>query len=227
MDDAPQTAPHPGYIVIDTETNKLATFKKPDGTPHPADADDQPRLAELAIVYLDENFKIEREFVRYVRPNGWKMEPEAAAKNGLTDEFLNEHGREVTEVLPEYQNAIEKGRSVLAYGAQFDCKILRGELRRAGLDDLFERTFNACVMQSCMALKMPKYDDAGEPIPNARGWPRLSDACRFFGIEQEKAHSGLSDARAAAEIAKRLHESGHLKKPAVHYAKNHPGNSTS
>lgn len=210
------------YVVIDTETNKLATFKKPDGTPHPADADDQPRLAELAMVYLDNNFEIEREFSRYVRPNGWWMEPEAAAKNGLTDEFLNEHGREVTEVLAEYQNAIEEGRAVLAYGAQFDCKIMRGELRRAGLDDLFDRTLNSCIMQSCMSLKIPKYDEAGELIPNARGWPKLSDACRHFGIEQEKAHTGMSDARAAAQIAKFLDNSGHLKAPTIHRAKNHP-----
>lgn len=207
--------PHPGYIVIDTETNGLAIFKNPDGTPRPADADDQPRMAELAIVYLDASFNVEKETALYVRPNGWQMTDEATAKNGLTTEFLNEHGQDVTVVLSEYQNAIEEGRAVLAYGAQFDCKIVRGELRRAGLDDLFERTRNACIMQSCSPLKIPKAD-------GRKGWPKLSDACEFFGIEMEKAHSGLSDARAAAKIAKILHERGALKTPAVHYAKNRP-----
>ena len=43
------------YAVIDTEGSNLFDFSKP------ADAEGQPRLAELAIIYADSEFNIERE----------------------------------------------------------------------------------------------------------------------------------------------------------------------
>jgi DNA polymerase-3 subunit epsilon len=205
---------HPGYIAIDTETSGLAVFKGADGKPVPADAEGQPRLAELAMIYLDADMVEEKEMALYVRPDGWKMDPGATAVNGLTDEFLNEHGKPVTEVLSHYQNAIEEGRIVLAYGAQFDCKILRGALRREGMDDMFDKTLNSCLMRACTPLKIPKANGKG-------GWPGLADACKFFEIEQEATHTGLGDARAAAAIARKLKEMGMLQEPAVHLAKGH------
>lgn len=204
---------HPGYIVIDTETSDLAVFKGADGKPVPADAEGQPRLAELAMIYLDSEMNIEKELALYVRPDGWHMTEGAMAINGLTDDFLNENGKPVVEVLSHYQNAIEEGRVVLAFGAQFDCKILRGELRRAELDDMFDKTLNSCLMRACTPLNIPKAN-------GKKGWPGLTDACAHFGITLEGKHTGLGDARAAVEIARKLKELDALQLPAVHLAKN-------
>lgn len=209
--DEPQTAAQPRYVVIDTETSGIPRYKGDDGKPIPADAEGQPRLAELAMVFLDENLAIEREIALYVRPDNWKMDEGATAVNGLTDEFLNEHGKPVTEVLSEYQNAIEDGRIIVAFGAQFDCKILRGELRRAGLDDMFDKTLNTCLMRSCQGQGIKKANGKG-------GWPGLADVCAHFGIEQEAKHTGMADARAAAAILPKLIELGCLQPPAIHKA---------
>jgi len=209
--DEPQTAAPPKYVVIDTETSGIPRYKGDDGKPIPADAEGQPRLAELAMVFLDENLAIEREIALYVRPDNWKMDEGATAVNGLTDEFLNEHGKPITEVLSEYQNAIEEGRIVVAFGAQFDCKILRGELRRAGLDDMFDKTLNTCLMRSCQGQGIKKANGKG-------GWPGLADVCAHFGIEQEAKHTGMADARAAAAILPKLIELGCLQPPAIHKA---------
>lgn len=206
-------APAPRYICIDTETSGLPKYKGDNGKPVPADAEGQPRLAELAMVFLDENLAIEREVTIYVRPDNWKMDEGATAVNGLTDEFLNEHGRPIGEVLAEYQNAIEDGRIVVAFGAQFDCKILRGELRRVGLDDMFNKTLNNCLMRSCQGQGIKKANGKG-------GWPSLSDVCAHFCIEQEAKHTGMADARAAAAILPKLIELGWLQPPAVHKAAN-------
>src|SRR5688572_20755297 len=105
----PAKAPaSPGYVVIDTETSDLfKAYKDPDGKPIPADQEDGPRLAELAMIYLDPDLKPERELALYVRPDNWEMKPGATEKNGLTDEFLNEHGQDVALVLEEYRKAIE------------------------------------------------------------------------------------------------------------------------
>jgi DNA polymerase-3 subunit epsilon len=202
------------YVIIDTETSGIPKYKGDDGKPIPADAEGQPRLAELAMVFLDEKLAIEREIALYVRPDNWKMDEGATSVNGLTDDFLNEHGKPITEVLSEYQNAIEDGRIVAAFGAQFDTKILRGELRRAGLDDMFDKTLNTCLMRSCQGQGIKKANNKG-------GWPGLSDVCAHFGIEQEAKHTGMADARAAAAILPKLIELGWLQPPAIHHAKNH------
>jgi DNA polymerase-3 subunit epsilon len=207
----------PGYIVIDVETSGLYIYKNPDGTPHPADAPDQPRLAELAIIYCDDEFNVEREQQFYIYPNGWEMQLEATEKNGLTTEFLIDNGIDVSRALRVYSDAILSGRIVVAHNAQFDAKAMRGELRREGMDDLFEQTANICTMRSAMKLvpKVKKLNGKG-------GFPGLADVAAHFGIENPKEHSALDDARVAVLVAKKLKEAGALLAPDVHRAKNHP-----
>lgn len=211
----------PGYIVIDVETSGLYIYKNPDGTPHPADAPDQPRLAELAIIYCDDEFNVESEYQAYIYPNGWEMQPGATEKNGLTTEFLIEGGIDVSRALRVYSDAILSGRIVVSHNAQFDCKSLRGELRRENCDDLFEQTANICTMRSAMKLvpKVKKLNGKG-------GFPGLADVAAHLGIENPKAHSALEDARVTVLVAKALKEAGVLLAADVHHAKNHPSNET-
>src|SRR5688500_16357303 len=83
------------WTVIDTEGSGLFQFDKP------ADAEGQPRLAQLCMIDVNDELEIESEINFYVRPDGWMMDPKATEVNGLTDDFLNEHGRPITEVLSE------------------------------------------------------------------------------------------------------------------------------
>lgn len=203
------------FAIIDTETNGLFRFKDAAGVPVPADDPSQPRLAHLGIILLDEQLQEERAIDLYVRPDGWKMEPEAQAVNGLTDEFLTENGSDVLIVLDQYVRVIDAGYVIVAFNAQFDCKQMRGELRRAGLDDRFEQTPNICVMRASMALKIKKASGRG-------GFPSLADVCAHFGIDHKAAHTAGGDARAALEIFRRLHAAGMLPAARVHYAKTPP-----
>lgn len=195
------------YAVIDTESNGLFDFSKP------ADAEGQPRLAELAIIYADAEFNIEREYRAYVKPEGWTMDPKATAVNGLTDEILNEKGVPVADVLAEYTAAIKEGRAIVAFNAQHDCKTMRAELRRAGLPDLFEETKNICVMRKAAGI-IPK---AG----GKKGWPKLVEARTHLGLSDEGAHTAGADAMTALHILKYLAANGADLTPEVHYSKNH------
>jgi DNA polymerase III subunit epsilon len=208
-----------GYIVIDIETSGLYIYKNPDGTPHPADAPDQPRLAELAIIFCDDNFVIEKEYQAYVKPDGWEMTLEATEINGLTTERLTEVGIPVQAILAVYHDAIKEGRIVVAHNAQFDCKALRGESRRVDLPDLFEETRNVCTMRSAMKLepKVKKLNGKG-------GYPGLVDVAAHFGIDHPETHSAIDDARTTVLVAKRIKDADKLLAPEVHYAKNHPNN---
>jgi DNA polymerase-3 subunit epsilon len=209
MTDDTETAPAieiVGYAITDTETSGLFDMKLP------ADHESQGRLAELAIIVTDLAFAPQFEFSFYVRPDGWSMQEGATAVNGLTDEFLHANGVPIGHVLDAYE-AIIKGRNgVIAYGAQFDGKVMRGEFRRARRDDLFAITMNSCAMRSAMKFGIKNLD-------KPRGWPKLAHCCQHFGIEQAGEHGAMGDARALLEVAKRLHAEGALFPPSIHYAK--------
>lgn len=201
----------PKYLVIDTETSGLFDFSKP------ADADGQPRMASLAMIYLDAEFHILSVRTAFIKPDGWEILPEATAINGLTMDILNANGEPVRTVLDEYVAAVDHGLIVVAFNAQFDTKVLRGELRRAGIDDRFEKTPNLCTMRlSTDIVKAPK--------KSGKGWkfPKLAEACAHFKITQAAAHTALDDARACVDILKKLAELKVDLTPEVHYAKEQP-----
>lgn len=202
------------FFAIDTEGSGLFKYIDPvTKKPIPADDPSQPRLAEFAGIYLDRDLQPEKEVQFYVTPDGWEMTEEATAVNGLKTDFLQEFGVPVVGVLDIYAEAIREGRTIIAYNAQHDCKQMRAEFRRSGLDDMFMVTKNICAMRGCDPLKIEK-------ASGKKGWPKLSDACRYFEIVMPDEHNALDDARAAAEIARHLQRLDMLPEGAVHLAKN-------
>lgn len=202
------------FAVIDTETSGLFDFSKP------ADAEGQPRLAHLGMILVDAELKEESVIDLLVKPEGWTMPPEAAAINHLPHDLLLEKGLPVGDVLRAYTEVVDAGRVIVAFNAQYDTKIMRGELRRAAIDDRFERTPNICVMRALT-------DICQIPKANGRGFkfPKLAEAMVHFGIEQHGAHSAGGDAMSALLLFRKLKEIGKCPEPAVHFAKTEPTKS--
>lgn len=215
------------YMVIDTEGTGLFRHKNPDGSVARSDEPGQPRMAEFAAVLCDDNFEIEETYQRYIVPDDtWtvmgdfklelpmtEMPEEALNVNGLTFEFLHTNGVPVREAL-EYFSTNIPGRALLGFNQQHDGRQLRGELRRAGMPDLFEETPAVCAMRSMSynKVKVKKLNGKG-------GFPRLIDAAAHFqvpGYEEEKRHKALDDALATVFIARRLYSQNLLLAPEVH-----------
>ena len=202
------------YVCLDVETTGLFDFSKP------ADAEGQPRLAHLALIYLDSEFNVERDYDVLIKPDGWMIDAGAAAVNGLTVERLLADGIPIAQVLLEYTKAIETGRVVLAFNAQFDTKVMRGELRRAGMDDMFMKTRNICVMRAMT-------DVCQIPYANGRAgfkFPKLAEALAHIGEMPvtEGAHTAMVDALGALAIARWLRTNQMLPEPGIHLAKKRP-----
>lgn len=212
------------YIVIDTETSGLFDFSQP------ADAPGQPRLAHLAMICVGADLSETSRHDFYVQPEGWTMaeydaraiaqgKKPASEVNGLTDEFLHEKGISVRSVLEVYADEIRSGRIVVAFNSQYDCKIMRGEFRRAGMPDLFEQTPNICVMRPLTGIcRIPKRGGKGFKFPN------LTEALDHFEVKPTEfnAHGAVDDAHGALLIMRELHKIGKLPEAAVHYAKEKP-----
>lgn len=209
-----ESAVKPVFAVFDTETTGLFLFKdKETGLPVPADDPRQPRLASFAVILADKDgIEISRE-KHFIKPDGWSIDGANAAEvNGLTDEFLTENGVPVAHVLDLWESYIAEGLIAAAFNAQFDCKMMRAELRRAGRNDLFEQTRNTCLMRGLNPYK-------NEGLCIMRGFVKLAVACEYFGIENEGPHDAMADAEAALAILQRLIRSGRVIEPSVHYAK--------
>lgn len=194
------------WLIIDTETSGLPNYKLP------ADDPAQPRLAAATFVTCGPDLTAPGvACTMLIKPDGWVLEDEAAIVNGLTMDRLQAEGLPVLMALTTYTNLIDEGYAVGAFGAQFDCKVLRGELRRAGIDDRFEKTKNFCAMRKSMGI-VKKLNGKG-------GWPSLKDACAHFGINNEGPHTSAGDAMACLQVMQKLKELGVPLVPSVHYAK--------
>lgn len=199
------------FAIIDVETTGLMDFKRP------ADDPDQPRVAQFGMILFDSEYPgVAAAESYYIQPDGWVMSPGAAEVNGLSTEMLQEHGVPIAGILDRYAEVIEAGHVMVAYNAQFDLKMMRAELRRAGRDDMFEHTPNICVMRPLMTVMK------GQRAPGAKGFPKLAEACAHFGIANARQHDAMGDAHAAHDILMRLIELGALPEPAVHLAKVKP-----
>lgn len=200
------------YAILDCETTGLFNFALP------ADAEGQPRLAHLAMIFVDADLQEESVVDLLVKPDGWTMPPEVAAINHLPNELLLEKGLPVAHVLQAYIDAVDQGRIIVCHNSQFDLKVMRGELRRAGMDDRFERTPNICTMRALTDIcQIPKANGKGFKFP------KLSEAMAHFKIEQHGAHSAGGDAQSALELFRKLKELGRCPEPSINFAKEKVG----
>lgn len=148
------------YAIIDTETSGLFDFSKP------ADADGQPRLAHLAMILVKDEPTVEHLLEFYVKPDGWEIGAEVSALNGLTTEKLLQIGKPLSEAVEAYAKIIDDGYVIVAFNAQYDTKVMRGEMRRLNVDDRFERTRNICVMRALINIcQIPKKKGGGYKFP--------------------------------------------------------------
>ena len=214
----PATDRKPVYAVFDTETTGLFLFKDQEtGEPIPADDPRQPRMASFAVILADEAGEEISRAKHFIKPDGWSIDGTYAAEvNGLSDEFLHANGAPVSRVLDLWESYIDQGLIAAAFNAQFDCKMMRAELRRAGRDDRFRDTRNTCLMRA-----LAPYGKEGLCI--MRGYVKLAEACRYFGIVNANAHDAMADAEAALGILKHLIADGRVVEPKVHFAKGRAG----
>lgn len=213
----------PRYLFVDTETTGLPLYARKGEPPPAADAPGQPRMCSFTALPTDDALEVIESDVlsTLIRSDGWEVSPGASAVNGITTEMCMTEGVPVIDVLRVYSQYIEDGWIVVAHNAQFDTKLLRGELRRAGMPDLFEKTRNICTMKACTDIC--QIAPTGKMMATGRKafkQPKLMEAYQHFhGEEFAGAHTSDADARACLAIFRKLVEIGAAPEPSILYAK--------
>ena len=88
------------------------------------------RIIQLAVIVFDPNtWKTVREKSWYIKPTGkWIITPEATKVNGLTYEFIDEHGVNLADVAPELKEMMKDTDILTFNGTGFDIVILEREM---------------------------------------------------------------------------------------------------
>lgn len=186
-------------MFFDTETTGLPKFGLA------ADDPSQPRICSIATALFDQERSIEMRH-DFVRPNGWTVPPEAAAIHGLTTERLTEIGIPIDEALSNFLDIYDRADELVVYGAEFDLKMIRGELRRASRPDRYKEKPTKCAMRrATMACKMPPTDAMLAVGRRTYKTPKLQEAHEIIlGVPLVGAHDALNDVLALARIWHRL-----------------------
>jgi DNA polymerase-3 subunit epsilon len=162
-------------LILDTETTGL-------------DANDE--VIQLAMVDMHGNVLL-HTFVRPTVPVG----TEARAIHGITDEVLAE--------APYFSNLHDAltlllgNRSVLAYNADFDRRLLAQTCAKYGLPPLEVAEWD-CVMER-YARFWGEHSDTGQPKPQS-----LSHACAQQGINVHGHHEAVHDCLLTLELIKAM-----------------------
>lgn len=157
------------YAVVDLETTGLRT-----GWRH--------RVVEVAVVQLDEDGRVTREWCTLVNPER-DMGPQGvhgitAAEARRAPTFDQVSGR-IVELL--------RGRVVVAHNLTFDASFLVEEFSRLDISLPLDHRNGLCTMRL-----------AGHFLPSVgRG---LAECRQAVGLPPHQAHSALHDARAAADL---------------------------
>ena len=207
------------YAIIDTETTGLPDWQAPSELPS------QARIMELAALLYDDG--------RLLEAHSWLIEPEndpALAWPELQAEAFATHGITVKEcalngwrwdhVWPVVIRMISTSDRWVAFGAEFDARMIRIELKRRDDPDMtawFKEQPHDCAMK--MVTKLIRLPPTAAMHAAGRHHPKtasLGEALEHFvGRKFEQQHRALIDALATALVyaAVRSHKPGDTPAP--------------
>lgn len=192
-------------FVFDLETSGIPDFRKP------ADDPAQPRAAQIAGLLIEERdaepapplnlpgVAVIGSMDMAVRPDGWTMDDALAEKmgHGFTHERLLEIGRPIGDALAQWGGLHDQASLLITWGGAFDLKMMRGELRRAGMNDRYAALPRIDLMRAASPI-------CALPFANGRGGiklPKLEEAANILlGEIPEGLHNARIDAVTTARI---------------------------
>src|SRR2546428_6233651 len=111
------------FLFFDTETTGLPKNWKAPVT----DLNNWPRLVQLAYLLYDKNGNKISEGNHIIKPEGYTIPNEASKVHGISTERANREGKNLSNVLIDFQSLINKAEHLVAHNMSFDEKIMGSE----------------------------------------------------------------------------------------------------
>jgi CRISPR-associated protein Cas2 len=163
------------YIVVDVETTGLSAAEH--------------EIIEIGAITVGER-QIEARFHALVKAKSSIPQP-IKALTGISDEILQQEGRELAEVMPEFL-AFAGDLLVVSHNSDFDYGFLRAACESCGLP-LFS---NQCVDTLALARRL---------VYDVKDY-KLATLLDYFGIEANGAHRSEEDCLATKQLYEKLIE---------------------
>lgn len=182
-------------LFFDTETTGLIKYTE-YGRANLEDPS-QPRVCALAASLTDHEGNIIDEMDVLIKPEGWVIEPGAAAVNGLTLERLEAEGITSRAALERFNELKAQCKTRIAANVSFDKQMMYIEAHRNGMPHDSEGLEQLCVLE--LATPYAKVPYAGGKKGYKR--PKLTEAYKaIIGEDMPKAHTAMGDVRACQAI---------------------------
>lgn len=165
------------FAVLDVETTGLSP-------------DRGDRIVEIAIIVLDENFRVVRMLDSLVHPCR-RIPPYVASIHGISDAAVQD-APTFTQLIPELLDCVSGTTHLVAHNISFDLGFLRSELAVSGLQ--MPRTLQRiCTMQLARRHRVARDAKLGT----------VAKALRIPSIAN--AHRAIIDAGVTARVLSLLH----------------------
>lgn len=160
--------------------------------------DEQPHVVEFAGILSDLDGTEHATVDLIVSPKGWEIPKDASDIHGITQERAEKFGVSSRLMLSCANHMAATATIVICHNVDYDIPVIRSEIARADVSDVFATTPTFCTMKALEpVLKIPsKYEWA-----KGYKWPTLTECHEhYFGEPFENAHNGLADVRATMKI---------------------------
>jgi DNA polymerase-3 subunit epsilon len=186
------------YLFFDTETTGFPQdWKAPV-----SDTNNWPRIVQIAWVLSsqDDGQLESKDFI--IKPEGFTIPKESSDVHGISTEQAYEEGKDLLDVLTEFDKDLRNSTRLVAHNISFDEKVLGAEFIRKGIENDFFEKRRLCTMQ-----KSTDYCK----LPGRYGykWPTLSELhITLFGKDFEDAHNAMGDVIATENCFWKLRDLG-------------------
>lgn len=179
-------------LFFDTETTGLPQFYNAPIT----QVNNWPRLVQLAFIEYYEDGSLAAKHNYIIKPEGFMIPRDATLIHRISNEKAQTEGKDLTQILDIFADAINESAILIAHNFDFDRNIVGAEFVRKEFDTkplLTKRSF--CTMKNKDVVNFCR-------IPNKNGykWPKLEELhYKLFNQRFIDAHDASIDIEATAK----------------------------
>ena len=180
------------YLVFDTETTGLPqNFNAPI-----SDTDNWPRMVQIAWQLHDENGNLIENQDYIIKPEGYDIPFNASRIHGITTKMAIDEGRELAEVLNEFNEVLKKAKFGVGQNVEFDYKIIGAEFFRKQIENPLQELPKADTM-----IFGTDYCKLGGGKAGRYKSPKLEEIYeKLYGHKFDEAHNAAADVNATAQV---------------------------